>query len=51
MKKVGILKGADRKEKSWKETKLGEPFKEALDQFRKDVLGREDWTVHVNGGY
>ena len=43
MKKEGILKGADRKEKSWKETKLGEPFKEALDQFRKDVLGREDF--------
>lgn len=43
MIKEGILKGADRKEDSWKKTTLGEPFKNALDQFRKDVLGREDF--------
>jgi hypothetical protein len=43
MKTEGILKGADRKESSWKKTKLGEPFKEALDRFREDVLGREDF--------
>jgi len=40
----GILKGADRKEESWKNVKniLGEPFKEALDRFRKKVMGRKD---------
>lgn len=43
MIKKGILKGADRKERAWKKTKLGEPFKQALDRFRNDVLGREDF--------
>ena len=43
MKTEGILKGADRKEPHWKNTKFGEPFKEALDRFREDVLGREDF--------
>ncbi len=43
MIKEGILKGANRKEGSWKATKLGEPFKKELDQFRKDVLGRDDF--------
>ena len=43
MIKEGILKGADRKEPVWKKTKLGEPFKKALDGFRNDVLGREDF--------
>ena len=43
MIKEGNLKGADRKEPIWKETKLGEPFKEALDGFRNNVLGREDF--------
>lgn len=43
MIKDGILKGADRKEPNWKETRLGEPFKEALDRFRQDVLGRDDF--------
>jgi predicted hydrocarbon binding protein len=40
--KEGILKGADRKEANWKKTKLGEPFKEALDEFREHVLKRKD---------
>ena len=43
MIKEGILKGADRKEPNWKKTKLGEPFKKALDRFRQDVLGRDDF--------
>ena len=43
MKNEGILKGADRKETNWKKTKFGEPFKEALDRFREEVLGREDF--------
>jgi len=43
MKSEGILKGADRKETNWKKTKFGEPFKEALDRFREDVLGRDDF--------
>lgn len=43
MIKDGILKGADRKEPNWKKTRLGEPFKEALDRFRQDVLGRDDF--------
>lgn len=43
MIKDGILKGADRKEPNWKKTSLGEPFKEALDRFRQDVLERDDF--------
>jgi len=39
----GILKGADRKEPIWKRTKLGEPFKEALDKFREEVVNRKDF--------
>lgn len=41
----GILKGADRKEKSWQEAKkaLREPFKESLDRFRKEVQNRDDF--------
>jgi hypothetical protein len=41
--KEGILKGADRKEESWKKIKFNEPFKEALDRFREEVLGRDDF--------
>jgi len=41
----GILKGANRKEATWKKTKLGEPFKEALDRFRIDVLNRSDFDA------
>ena len=43
MIKEGILKGADRKETNWKKTKLGEPFKKALNRFRNDVLKRDDF--------
>jgi len=43
--KKGILKGANRKEATWKKTKLGEPFKEALDRFRTDVLIRKDFDA------
>ena len=43
MIKEGILKGADRKEPNWKKTKLGEPYKEALDRFRDRVLDRDDF--------
>ncbi len=45
MNKRGILKGANRKEVTWKKTKLGEPFKEALDRFRTDVLNRNDFDA------
>ena len=45
MNKRGILKGANRKEATWKKTKLGEPFKEALDRFRTDVLNRNDFDA------
>ncbi len=45
MNKRGILKGADRKEATWKKTKLGEPFKAALDRFRTDVLTRNDFDA------
>ena len=45
MNKRGILKGANRKEATWKKTKLGEPFKEALDRFRADVLNRNDFDA------
>ncbi|TFG24081.1 MAG: hypothetical protein EU532_12920 [Promethearchaeota archaeon] len=43
MIKKGILKGSERIEPNWKKTKLGEPFKVALNQFREDVLGRDDF--------
>lgn len=45
MNKRGILKGADREEATWKKTKLGESFKEALDRFRADVLKRKDFDA------
>ena len=45
LNKRGILKGADREEVTWKKTKLGEPFKEALDRFRTDVLSRSDFDA------
>jgi hypothetical protein len=41
--KKGILKGGNRNEKNWKKTKLSEPFKEALEQFKKNVSGRDDF--------
>jgi hypothetical protein len=43
VQKKGILKGGNRKEAMWNRTKLGEPFKEALDRFRKEVLPRNDF--------
>ncbi|TFF94183.1 MAG: hypothetical protein EU543_01885 [Promethearchaeota archaeon] len=45
MIKKGILKGAERKEETWKKAKvaLREPFKEALDTFREQVKNREDF--------
>jgi hypothetical protein len=43
MKTEGILKGAERKESIWKNTKLGEPFHNALNTFRNDVVGRKDF--------
>jgi hypothetical protein len=41
----GILKGANRKETSWERAKsaLKEPFENALDTFRKEVLNRDDF--------
>lgn len=39
----GILKGANRKEAMWNKTKLGEPFKNALERFRRDVISRSDF--------
>ncbi|MFX0044131.1 MAG: hypothetical protein ACFE8L_14545 [Candidatus Hodarchaeota archaeon] len=43
MIKKGILKGGKRTEINWNKSKLGEPFNEALDQFREKVLSREDF--------
>lgn len=45
MDKRGILKGANRKEATWRKTKLGEPFKKALDRFRTDVINRNDFDA------
>ncbi|TXT62627.1 MAG: hypothetical protein BAJALOKI3v1_530007 [Promethearchaeota archaeon] len=41
----GILKGAERKEKSWQKAKIAlrEPFKNALDRFREEVESRDDF--------
>ena len=41
--KEGILKGAKRKDPGWNKVKFGEPFKKALDRFREEVLGRDDF--------
>jgi len=41
--KKGILKGGNRKEATWNQTKLGEPFKETLNRFRDEVLPRDDF--------
>lgn len=43
MIKEGILKGAKRKDPGWNKVKFGEPFKKALDRFREEVLGRDDF--------
>ena len=43
MDEKGILKGASRKEAMWNKTKLGEPFKKALERFRRDVIPRSDF--------
>lgn len=45
MKEGGLLKGGNRKEASWSKAQdfLREPFKEALDRFREEVLEREDF--------
>ena len=43
MDEKGILKGASREEAMWNKTKLGEPFKKALERFRCDVLPRSDF--------
>ncbi|TET04907.1 MAG: hypothetical protein E3J90_00700 [Promethearchaeota archaeon] len=43
MDEKGILKGANRKEAMWNKTKLGEPFKNALERFRRDVISRSDF--------
>jgi hypothetical protein len=43
MDEKGILKGANRKEAMWNKTKLGEPFKKALERFRRDVIPRSDF--------
>ena len=43
MGKKGILKGANRKEAMWNKTKLGEPFKKALERFRDEILPRSDF--------
>ncbi|MHA2287152.1 MAG: hypothetical protein ACXABG_00070 [Promethearchaeota archaeon] len=43
MDKKGILKGGNRKEAIWNQTQLGEPFKDALTKFRREVLPRDDF--------
>ncbi|MFX0073275.1 MAG: hypothetical protein ACFFAO_19520, partial [Candidatus Hermodarchaeota archaeon] len=43
MQEKGILKGAERKESNWKKTKLGEPYKKAIDRFRDEVMERKDF--------
>ena len=43
VKKIGILKGGNRKEAMWNQTKLGEPYKKALNRFRNEVLPRDDF--------
>ena len=43
MDEKGILKGASREEAIWNKTKLGEPFKKALERFRRDVIPRSDF--------
>jgi hypothetical protein len=39
----GILAKGKRKEKNWKGTKFNEPYKEAVERFRREVIGRPDF--------
>nr|MDO8079403.1 hypothetical protein [Candidatus Freyarchaeota archaeon] len=58
MIKDGILAKGERKEKNWKGTKFKEPYKEAVERFRKEVMGRPDldpatlfiWGVYMSKG-
>ncbi|MBY9014357.1 MAG: hypothetical protein KGD68_01565 [Candidatus Lokiarchaeota archaeon] len=43
MDEKGILKGNNRKEAMWNKTKLGEPFKKALERFKEKVIPRSDF--------
>ena len=39
----GICVKGERKEKNWKGTKFKEPYREAVERFRKEVMGRPDF--------
>ncbi|MBD3228323.1 MAG: hypothetical protein GF329_09060 [Candidatus Lokiarchaeota archaeon] len=39
----GIMKNGDRKEPNWKNINFQEPYKNATDKFRKEILNREDF--------
>lgn len=39
----GICVKGERKEKNWKGTKFEEPYKKAVERFRKEVMGRPDF--------
>ncbi len=41
----GNLKGAERKEINWRKTKLGEPFRDVLNEFRENVMNRSDFDA------
>jgi hypothetical protein len=58
MIKDGILAKGEREEKNWKSTKFKEPYKEAVERFRKEVMGRPDfdpatmliWGIYMSKG-
>ncbi|MHA1266367.1 MAG: hypothetical protein ACTSRS_14130 [Candidatus Helarchaeota archaeon] len=39
----GIMKKADRKEANWKKIQFKEPYGEAIERFRKEILSRSDF--------
>ncbi len=50
----GILSKGERKEKNWKGTKFKEPYKVAVERFRKEVMERPDFdpaTLFIWGAY
>lgn len=50
----GMLAKGERKEESWKRTKFGVPYAEAVERFRREVMGRPDFdpaTLFIWGAF
>jgi len=52
--KEGILARGERKEENWKGTRFGVPYAEAVERFRREVMGRPDFdpaTLFIWGAF